>query len=313
MTLSIYILVGLLLCVFVLLLWCDDPSCGSVGINDDFLFYNHYDFRGKPKVSPIRTWSEERLQEYKSTMSVFCAQNPIVRDETPVIAHHRSLRTDKLIASGLPFPRDMVCDQLLVVMHPDDDAIFAGNALSCTALLDPKHCWKVVSVSDGGRQHPNIDWRRVSEFVHHSQYVCAEYELWSSMDDDDINDLLKERDWKVILTHGPAGEYGNSAHAELYQRVHRLISPRLASRLYTMDPRPDMAIPPSPLKIVGFREYDSERAALVTLFWWTENYTRYQNNTRGFSIGQNNWCEHRSLYVDGQGVTHTHMMWPVCT
>ncbi len=320
-------------------------------------FKSSWEFRNmktEENPVPIRSYAKLKLEEYRASMRHTCDRIKTPRDfeipcPTPAVNTPRSFFAGKitspafkadhsktkaeagmLLARGPSFGNQS-CDKLLIVQDPDDDAIFAGESLACTALFEPQSCWKVVMVADGGRKPaPNVDYLRVEEFIRHATFMGAEYEMWWYASDQQIKNILLERDWNVILTHGPHGEYGNGAHMAVSSMVRSNLPRWLWNRLYMFDPNPeapkDELLAPSPLKLLGFREYDSERAALVSLFWWVEYNKKIcmpmdgkQNfSSEGLSIHFNAWCEYRSSYCQRGGKKfdqyfnqHTHMMWPI--
>ena len=219
----------------------------------------------------------------------------------------------------------------MIVADPDDDAIFGGETLACTALFQPKSCWKVLLLGDGGRKQ-SLDTTRRDEFVGFSQFMGVEYEMWYHAPGVWLEEVLKERDWKTVMTHNAVGEYGNNFHSSIHRRVLKVLPKWLWNRFYTFDPDPRAASnalehAPSELKTLGFRFYQSEAAAAVSLFWWVEHVRHAcldangkllldkPFKSAGLSVHDYGWNDFRSSFCERKASqcvhAHTHMLWPM--
>ncbi len=106
-------------------------------------------------------------------------------------------------------------DNLMIVAHPDDELLWGGAHLIRDNYL-------VVCVTCG----PNLV--RVNEFVKvmnetNNKYIMLGYpdktngerDNWDSHRDniyDDIKEIINLKDWEMIVTHNPEGEYGHIHH-----------------------------------------------------------------------------------------------------
>lgn len=110
--------------------------------------------------------------------------------------------------------------KLLIVAHPDDEAIFFGNW-----LLNNKGSVKVICIT-GGK-----DPVRRSEFIK-SMSICGilDFEIWDyeysllPLDNkesivDDLYRIKFSSQWDMIVTHGRYGEYGHLQHIEVHEMV----------------------------------------------------------------------------------------------
>ena len=103
-------------------------------------------------------------------------------------------------------------DKLMITAHPDDEALFGGAEL----LTYPKE-YKVVTVDE---YHNEV---RKKEFKASMKFIgIEEYEHWTGYKGGEdyhrekliyeLLRVLRERDYKKIVTHGTNGEYGHPRH-----------------------------------------------------------------------------------------------------
>ncbi|MFD0672887.1 PIG-L family deacetylase [Cohnella sp. GCM10027633] len=119
-----------------------------------------------------------------------------------------------------------MADRLMVVAHPDDESIFGG------ALLLGDKRWKVICVTNGDNESRRREYAKAMAFVQ------ADYEIWNYEDrydgdfdrtrlSRDIERVLNERTYEMIVTHGLNGEYGHPQHIALSEVMHRLVKNNL--------------------------------------------------------------------------------------
>ena len=113
-------------------------------------------------------------------------------------------------------------DKLMIVAHPDDEALFGG-----AELLTHSKEYKVIAV-DEAHNH-----ERKEEFIISMTTIgITEYEHWTgykSGEDYDREELiyellrvLREKDWKKVVTHNKLGEYGHPRHRALHDILNHL-------------------------------------------------------------------------------------------
>ncbi len=119
-------------------------------------------------------------------------------------------------------------DALVVVAHPDDEALFFSGL-----ILSKKIKWHVICVTDG-----NADKQgryRQNQFKKSCKMLkVAKAESWQypdvfrkRLDIEELHqELLTLPDYKMVFTHGIIGEYGHPHHQDVSYAVHRAFEGR---------------------------------------------------------------------------------------
>jgi len=113
-------------------------------------------------------------------------------------------------------------DKIMIVAHPDDEALFGG-----AELLSHPDEYKVVVVDE---YHDDI---RRKEFKASMEFIgIEEYEHWTGYKGGEdyhrekliyeLLRVLRERDYKKIVTHNKQGEYGHPRHRALHDILYQL-------------------------------------------------------------------------------------------
>jgi len=115
-----------------------------------------------------------------------------------------------------------VIDKIMIVAHPDDEALFGGAEL----LTYPEE-YKVVAVDE---YHNEV---RRAEFISSMQFIgITDSEHWSGFKGGEdyhrekliyeLLRVLRERKYKKIVTHNKQGEYGHPRHRALHDVLNHL-------------------------------------------------------------------------------------------
>lgn len=117
-------------------------------------------------------------------------------------------------------------NKLMVVAHPDDEALFGG------AELLRESGWKVVCVTNGYNQTRAEEFKKAMNIA-----GVFSYEIWNFQDEygdfdrglltKDLERVLLEKKLDKIVTHNLKGEYGHPQHKALSQLMHQLVQKNL--------------------------------------------------------------------------------------
>ena len=113
-------------------------------------------------------------------------------------------------------------DKLMIVSHPDDEALFGGAEL----FKHPTE-YKVVAVDE---YHNEV---RRAEFISSMQFIgITDSEHWSGFKGGEdyhrekliyeLLRVLREREYIKIVTHNKQGEYGHTTHRALHDILNHL-------------------------------------------------------------------------------------------
>ncbi|MDZ4676494.1 MAG: PIG-L family deacetylase [Oligoflexia bacterium] len=115
---------------------------------------------------------------------------------------------------------------LVVVAHPDDEAIFFGGL-----ILSKKYDWHVICVTDGNAD--DMGDFRIGQFKKSCKALGAKKaECWGFPDIFEhrldvhalIEKLLTLKKFNKVFTHGILGEYGHAHHQDVSYATHKVFS-----------------------------------------------------------------------------------------
>lgn len=104
---------------------------------------------------------------------------------------------------------------LMIVAHPDDELLWGGGHLIEDNYL-------VVCITCGNNKIRNNEFKKVMNSTK-DKYIMLGYpdktngtrDNWMSVKTDimeDLEEILNLKDWKIVVTHNPEGEYGHQHH-----------------------------------------------------------------------------------------------------
>lgn len=104
---------------------------------------------------------------------------------------------------------------LMIVAHPDDESIFAGNEIL-------NNSYYIVCITNGNNEKRKQEFEKMLDVTGNTGIMLSypdktngERDNWSSVKSDieeDISNIIASREWGKIVTHNPQGEYGHIQH-----------------------------------------------------------------------------------------------------
>ena len=172
---------------------------------------------------------------------------------------------------------------LLIIAHPDDEIIFAGNLLLTYNFID-----KVICVTNGDNKV------RKSEFESVMKKVKVDYEIWNFHDEwkvdldivgirKKLNKILREENWDMVLTHNEVGDnnYEHPHHRQVFECVKKEI-PDL-NNLYCFDNHGEglsLEEVKEKLKLLNFYKSQIKELGIIYIpmleeYFYNENFVKY--------------------------------------
>ena len=113
-------------------------------------------------------------------------------------------------------------NKLMIVAHPDDESIWGG-----AHLLEDDYL--VVCITCGTNRLRVLEFDKAMSITH-DKYVMLGYpdktggkrNDWSKVEDDlfwELEKIIDYKDWELIVTHNPEGEYGHFHHIKTNEIV----------------------------------------------------------------------------------------------
>ena len=149
------------------------------------------------------------------------------------LTRHRSqeevpIGWSELVFSSRGVPRP---SKVMIVAHPDDESLFGGEALTSSSG------WTVICVTNGTNE------QRRCEFIEAMSSIGVNYTMLGHFDhlesgnfsgrlDEQLQELLEEFPYEMVVTHNERGEYSHPQHRAVHRIVRRLVTSR---PLYVFD------------------------------------------------------------------------------
>lgn len=117
-------------------------------------------------------------------------------------------------------------DSLMIVAHPDDETIWGGAHLL-------KDNYVVVCITNGDNEIRSEEFMKVMQQVNAKAIMLNypdktdgkrnDWQSCEAMIKAEINYILGLKDWKLIATHNPDGEYGHEHHKKVNRMVNEAV------------------------------------------------------------------------------------------
>lgn len=119
-------------------------------------------------------------------------------------------------------------DNLMIVSHPTDEILFGGSH-----LLEDNYlvvCITCVDNKDTTRDFIEVLQKTNDKYIilGYPEYTNDERENWSEYKTaikDNLNTIINLKEWSIIVTHNPEGEYGSLQH-RITSKLVTSISPK---------------------------------------------------------------------------------------
>ena len=174
-----------------------------------------------------------------SILSIYIAYS-LLRDDNKklepvnIIKYENNINKENKNNSTNINKQEIQHNKLMIVAHPDDDTIFGG-----AHLIQDKYT--VVCVTCGVVKY------RLNEFIKAMAFSEDDYKYLSHTDiepsgyisnwtkeketiREELKSIIDSKDWDVIVTHNPDGEYGHKHHKMVNKIVTESVSDK--SKLY---------------------------------------------------------------------------------
>lgn len=127
-------------------------------------------------------------------------------------------------------------DKLMIVAHPDDETLWGGAHLS-------EHGYLVVCITNGNNEVRSKEFKKAVDYLGNEGIILSYPDLTNGKKDDwdhvynqikkDMEKVISAKDWSVIATHNPSGEYGHIHHKMTDEIVTNLcIKHEITDKLY---------------------------------------------------------------------------------
>lgn len=115
---------------------------------------------------------------------------------------------------------------LMIVAHPDDESIFAGNEIL-------NNSYHIVCITNGNNEVRKQEFEKMLEVTGNTGVMLSypdktngERDDWSIVKKDieeELNSIIASREWGKIVTHNLKGEYGHIQHKKTNEIVTTLV------------------------------------------------------------------------------------------
>jgi len=116
-------------------------------------------------------------------------------------------------------------DKLMIVAHPDDETLWGGAELL-------KDDYLVVCITCGEQKNRSVEFEKVMR-ISNNKYIMfgipdkifgnrSDWKKYRPKIIKNLNKIINHKDWNLIVTHNPDGEYGHEHHKMTNKMVEKL-------------------------------------------------------------------------------------------
>lgn len=150
---------------------------------------------------------------------------------------------------------------LMIVAHPDDDAIWGGAHLLSEDYL-------VVCLTNKSNKTRSNEFAKIMKafgdkciILDYPDKVLGKRADWSRIEKSlkrDIKTILEYKDWQLVVTHNQAGEYGHAHHIATHNAVTQLMNNKenlwYFGTYYSKGALDSLENPPAPISAEALQE-----------------------------------------------------------
>ena len=129
---------------------------------------------------------------------------------------------------------------LIIVAHPDDESIFAGNEIL-------NNTYYIVCITNGNNPIRKKEFEKMliatnntGTLLSYPDKTNGERNDWSTISNEiekDLSAIIASNKWDKIVTHNPQGEYGHIQHKRTNELVTNVVKQQnLQEKLYYFAP-----------------------------------------------------------------------------
>lgn len=168
-----------------------------------------------------------RMDKYNKRQAEIEEENKIKEQDNPVIKEDtrkpvKNLLADKIGVGVSYVAPDFKANKLMIVAHPDDETLWGGMHL----IEDD---YAVICVTCGVVKKRELEFANVMDYSNEEYAMLGHTDLkngyisdWTDEYQDiekELTKIIDSKNWDIIVTHNPNGEYGHKHHRKINKIV----------------------------------------------------------------------------------------------
>jgi len=114
--------------------------------------------------------------------------------------------------------KDYSTTRLMIVAHPDDELIFGG-----AELINHGPEYKVVCLTNNSNTTRKYEFESVMKELNVGSWEMLDYEdTLNPTEEYDLSGIINSKNWEMVVTHNPIGEYGHPQHKLVFDTIKKL-------------------------------------------------------------------------------------------